>query len=224
MFRTAEGSPYKTHGITLIALIITIILLLILAGVTIHFTLGKNGILKNAEIARSNYKQSEENETQTLNEVNRYITNRGNISNIQSNPSGFNPNIMIDEHLVKNEQFADSLTSMQMAGTSTISKDLENKIDEYIEYSAETGYTVKKNGWYFIGLRINIQGNTVAKSRLEFCMDGCNDVIYRISSDHFEQTGAITVYLNEGQKFYFKATGIEASATRRVFETWVYPM
>ena len=42
-FFTATAGSH--HGITLIALIITIILLLILAGVTLHFTLGENGIL-----------------------------------------------------------------------------------------------------------------------------------------------------------------------------------
>ncbi len=63
-------------GITLIALIITIILLLILAGVTLHFTIGENGILKNASIASNKYKRAEENEKNLLNEINRSVTNR----------------------------------------------------------------------------------------------------------------------------------------------------
>lgn len=47
----------KTHkkGITLIALVITIILLLILAGITIHLTVGQRGILKRAEQAGESY-------------------------------------------------------------------------------------------------------------------------------------------------------------------------
>ncbi len=45
----------KTRGITLIALIVTIIVLLILAGVTIRLTLGEKGIFKLAELARKNY-------------------------------------------------------------------------------------------------------------------------------------------------------------------------
>ncbi len=64
-------------GITLIALIITIILLLILAGITLHFTLGENGILRNAEIAGNKYKQAEENETNTL-EIAEYLINSRN--------------------------------------------------------------------------------------------------------------------------------------------------
>ncbi len=44
----------KESGITLIALIITIIVLLILAGISIMSLTGENGILKKAEIARKN--------------------------------------------------------------------------------------------------------------------------------------------------------------------------
>ena len=44
----------KNKGITLIALVITIIVLLILAGVTINLTLGENGIFKTAEMAGKN--------------------------------------------------------------------------------------------------------------------------------------------------------------------------
>ena len=65
-------------GITLIALIITIILLLILAGVTIHFTLGENGILKNAGIAGNKYKQVGENEANLLDEIDAYMNGEGN--------------------------------------------------------------------------------------------------------------------------------------------------
>ena len=64
----------RSHtGITLIALIITIILLLILAGVTIHFTLGENGILRNAGIAANKYKQAGENEKNMLDQIYAYI-------------------------------------------------------------------------------------------------------------------------------------------------------
>uniref|UniRef100_UPI0025B4EE73 hypothetical protein n=1 Tax=Helicobacter japonicus TaxID=425400 RepID=UPI0025B4EE73 len=69
---TKNGCPkgaLQNTGITLIALIITIILLLILAGVTIHFTLGENGILKNAEIAGNKYKEEEQKEKNALDEM-----------------------------------------------------------------------------------------------------------------------------------------------------------
>ena len=42
----------KESGITLIALIVTIVLLLILAGIVINLLLGENGLIQKAIIAR----------------------------------------------------------------------------------------------------------------------------------------------------------------------------
>ena len=42
----------KNQGITLIALVVTIIVLLILAGVSISMLTGENGIIKNAAKAK----------------------------------------------------------------------------------------------------------------------------------------------------------------------------
>ncbi len=50
----------KNHGITLIALVITIVVLLILAGVTITMVLGENGIIAQAKLAAEKTKQSAE--------------------------------------------------------------------------------------------------------------------------------------------------------------------
>ena len=54
-------------GITLVALVITIIVLLILAGVTITLTLGEKGIFKTAEKAGENYTQAQREELERLN-------------------------------------------------------------------------------------------------------------------------------------------------------------
>ena len=71
-----------THGITLIALVITIIILLILAGITINLTLGEHGIIKMAEKAGKNYVNVAEDEQKKLgdllNEANNIINGTGN--------------------------------------------------------------------------------------------------------------------------------------------------
>ena len=54
-------------GITLVALVITNIVLLILAGVTITLTLGEKGIFKTAEKAGENYTQAQREELERLN-------------------------------------------------------------------------------------------------------------------------------------------------------------
>lgn len=61
-------------GITLVALVITIIVLLILAGITISLTIGQDGILKRAEEAGTNYTNAARYENQQLNSFD-YTTN-----------------------------------------------------------------------------------------------------------------------------------------------------
>jgi hypothetical protein len=54
------------RGITLIALVITIIVLLILAGITINLTIGEDGIITKAKEAGDRYAQAAENEQADL--------------------------------------------------------------------------------------------------------------------------------------------------------------
>ena len=56
----------SNKGITLIALVITIIVLLILAGVTIAALSGDNGILKRAAEAKEQTNQKNDEETEKL--------------------------------------------------------------------------------------------------------------------------------------------------------------
>ena len=52
----------KQKGITLVALVITMVVLLILAGVSINLVLGDNGIIKRAQKARDSYSNSQKSE------------------------------------------------------------------------------------------------------------------------------------------------------------------
>ena len=63
----------KNKGITLIALVITIIILLILAGVSISMLTGNNGILTQAKLAKENTAQAKEEEKNKLSINNNYI-------------------------------------------------------------------------------------------------------------------------------------------------------
>lgn len=49
----------KQNGITLIALVVTVIVLLILAGVAINMTIGSNGIFSNGKKAAEKYKEAD---------------------------------------------------------------------------------------------------------------------------------------------------------------------
>ena len=55
----------KEQGITLIALVVTIVVLIILAGVSISMLTGENGIIKRAQDARENTRGGEVKALQT---------------------------------------------------------------------------------------------------------------------------------------------------------------
>ena len=63
----------EEKGITLIALVITIIVLLILAGITLSMVLGPNGIIERAKEAKEQTEGAALNEQLMLNEVDRYL-------------------------------------------------------------------------------------------------------------------------------------------------------
>ena len=54
-------------GITLIALVVTIVVLLILAGVSISLILDNNGVIQKSKEAKREYGQARENEQADLN-------------------------------------------------------------------------------------------------------------------------------------------------------------
>ena len=56
----------KTKGITLIALVVTIVVLLILAGVSINMVLGQNGIVTKAQEARDKTEQAKQNDLASM--------------------------------------------------------------------------------------------------------------------------------------------------------------
>ena len=72
----------EEKGITLVALVVTIIVLLILAGVTISLALNSNGIIGRARSAEATWNQGAKNEAIAMNaaekEINdtieRYVT------------------------------------------------------------------------------------------------------------------------------------------------------
>ena len=67
----------EEKGITLIALVITIIVLLILAGITLSMVLGPNGIINRAKQAKEETERAALNEQLMFNEVDNYLEELG---------------------------------------------------------------------------------------------------------------------------------------------------
>ena len=59
----------QEKGITLIALVVTIIIMLILAGVSIKLAIDNNGVIENAKEAKDQYEQAQANDESGLNDL-----------------------------------------------------------------------------------------------------------------------------------------------------------
>ena len=83
----------KERGITLIALVVTIVVLLILAGVSLNAIFSENGIIKRAKDAQNKMDQATQNDLDSINELNNWIdgkingTTGGGTTGGDANPS-----------------------------------------------------------------------------------------------------------------------------------------
>ena len=103
----------EKKGITLISLVITIIVLLILAGVTISLTLGDNGILKLAEKSAEEHKKSEYYEKIDLSKSKALANNEGTITLDDLMNQIYKDNIVTEGSIEKINENKASLTTSE---------------------------------------------------------------------------------------------------------------
>ena len=143
--KTAKKQKLKEgKGITLIALVITIIVLLILAGVTIATLTGDNGILKKAGDAKTQTEQAKEDENLkiaiagsygtdgklNLKDLKDNLTNQG--INYDKNNTGFPLEVIVNGEKKKIDANGNIIESIQGLKTKgTVFKDTTTLEDTY---------------------------------------------------------------------------------------------
>ena len=68
-----KGLKKNVKGITLIALVVTVIVLLILAGVAINLTVGDNGLFRRAQNAADTWQMAEQNEQKEMEQAGNFL-------------------------------------------------------------------------------------------------------------------------------------------------------
>ena len=123
----------KNKGITLIALVITIIVLLILAGVSIATLTGDNGLLSKAQEAKEKTEEARRKEEQELKnvEIQLQMQQNGDIANMPDLKEGMIP--------------------VKWNGSVWVKADKENKNKDWYDYSTSSKkwanvVTVKESG------------------------------------------------------------------------------
>jgi hypothetical protein len=76
--KLARRNHSNQTGITLIALVVTIVVLLILAGVSLNAIFSENGIIKRAQDAQNKMDQATQNDLDSINELNNWIDGKTN--------------------------------------------------------------------------------------------------------------------------------------------------
>ena len=137
----------KNKGITLVALVVTIIIMLILAGVTIGAVIGNNGLFTRTKQAVEKYKESQGKEKNSLIDIESYI---------DENVSKEIKDIEIKSDISYNDTFSEAQITYIIKYDGIIKKISINEEDVTIPEKTEEKYVVEtktnKNGTYRLEL------------------------------------------------------------------------
>lgn len=130
MRETTRKKLTKNHGITLIALVVTIVVLLILAGVSLNLVIGNNGIINRAKDAKRESVIAYEKDSVGL------AYSSANIGNLGDN--------------VTSSQLQDELDKLVGESKTYVTEGEDNKLnikytDTEHEYTIEQGEVIKEN-------------------------------------------------------------------------------
>ena len=106
----------KEKGITLIALVVTIVVLLILAGVSLNAIFGDNGIIKRAQDAQNKMNQAVENDQKGINELSNWLDSKTNGSTGGDNNPSTTPKIstlvgtVVDKNTKAEDAYGNKIT------------------------------------------------------------------------------------------------------------------
>ena len=127
-------------GITLVALVVTIVILLILSGITIMYTIGDNSIFKKAQEAKDKTENAIKNEQEYMNSIDNMINEYTNGMNTQTPEVPENPWAKIDRiaKAIANDNSIIS-DSTQATGTTEKGESYDIKVGDIleVEYNGE---------------------------------------------------------------------------------------
>ena len=94
----------KENGITLIALVVTIVVLLILVGVSLNAIFSENGIIKRAQDAQNKMNQAAQNDQKEINELSNWLDSKINANTGDNKPTPTEKPLITDSSLTSNDR------------------------------------------------------------------------------------------------------------------------
>lgn len=130
----------ENKGITLLALVITIIILIILAGISLSLTIGENGIIGKAKQAKENTIQASKEEEEELNKLWAEIENEGGISG----STGDNKDKIIDDLTKEKEELEKTVADLNQRIEDLVNEN-NTKNESFKSVIASSGYLASKS-------------------------------------------------------------------------------
>jgi len=164
----------KAKGITLIALVITVVVLIILAGVAINLTIGENGIFSKAKYAAQDYTNASDFEQYQINTIEKYLeetTKSLKYDETKLDDKILLNNVSIDEKGIIEQKYSDSYITINkefLPGNSSWEFATKFKFDSL---RATTQTIIGKTGSHN---PIVIQMQTEGKLQMDISSNGTN--------------------------------------------------
>ena len=186
----------RVKGITLLALVVTIIVLLILAGVAINLTVGDNGIFKKAENARNTWEMAIKNEQDEMNKASDIIDevlNKKAIEQVTDN----NPGILEQDEMDMDVYIINSIEDLVFfahdvsngnnyegktvkLGQSLDFNSIKSYVDPYTTEYEKYGYEGQLKNALTSGEGFRPIGSLDGENCFEGVFDGNNHIIYSL--------------------------------------------
>ena len=205
----------QVKGITLVALVVTIIVLLILAGVALNLSLGEDGIFKRAQEGARTYQNASQNEKIELDKVSNYIDDYLNGNKDDEDPKPIESTLgLVTGEERTNTEVNDSYGNKVVvpAGFKIVNPE-ENVTDGIIIEDVSAGDSNTKGNqyvWVPIGnVKYNIRGEykTINLGRYDFESNSSGEL--KQSADNYTEVVEIDV----GQEYNYIERTSEAGNT-----------
>ena len=174
----------KQKGISLIALVVTIVVLLILAGVTINLLLDENGIIVKSKDARREYSQAKTNEETDLDSASSWI------DEITNEPEIVEPKNIADWNYTEEDDGTITITSYKGTDTTVIiPNSINGKKVKKLSGTIPSGYHI---GYFSIWNEKIRNGNEHDNVSSGYCkgQDTITKVIISPGIEEIETSGA----------------------------------
>lgn len=232
MQQTKEGEMMKEKGITLIVLVITIIVLLILSGVSIAMITGENGIIKQTHYAKEETIKASEKEAIELNVINyEFNKSKDYLIGISLYDKTVENSLIWDVIITKNPSKTYG-TNWQYISKNTEIKDYGKTKNEWV-VNYETGEIVELDDYTRLthgenlgvkdGLIFNVDPSIIENTDIEDLKNGNTEILGQnvelMNFNWNEQSGLTSKEFNfDGTNDYIKVKFDEQEQKQQLAE------